>query len=182
MRRFFSYSACLLLGTSIVTPVLAQDDAEDWQVPVTVGKDGWMRYVNGRFGCAIPVPPGMVATRPPDNGGGQGFNTPDGKVRIAVWGSFNVDGLGDVEARWAQELADKGQTITYKHKTKGWFVISGVTKDGTGFYMRYAADAKYCAGWEIAYPQVEEKRYVPWVERIAKGFEAGLGRGDDKLE
>ena len=141
-----------------------------------------MRYENPRFGVSIPVPPGMVASRPPENGGGQEFATPDGKVRLLVWASFNVDGQGDLDVRWAHELADRGQTLTYKRKAKSWFVVSGVTKDGTGFYMRYDANAKYCSAWEIAYPQAQEPKYVPWVERIAKGCQPRLGQGEDRVQ
>ncbi len=155
---------------------------EKWEVPVTVGKDGWGIYRNPRFGMVIPVPPGMVPQRPPDNGDGQAFTTPDGKVSLTVYGSFNVDNLGDVEARWKEALAEPGRTITYKRKTDGWFVISGVTQDGTGFYERYVADSKYCSGWVLAYPQSGEKTYSAWVERIAKGYEPRLGQGVDRID
>jgi hypothetical protein len=181
MKR--SHSFCLLLaGLSLClssAPSRAEDEA--WQVPVTLGKDGWMTYQNFRFGSIIPVPPGMLAQRPPDNGGGQSFTTADGKATLSVFGSFNVDGNGDLDARWKEDLAEPGRTITYKRKADGWFVISGVNQDGTGFYERYAANSKYCAGWRMTYPQEAEKKYAPWIERIAKGFEPRLGKGEDTV-
>ena len=177
MRLFtvLSLSACLF-----VLPSGAADDQEEaWQVPVSVGKDGWLLYANARFGFVIPVPPGMKALRPPDNGGGQAFESADGKVKLTSFGSHNVDHMGDVEAAWKQELAAENRKITYRKKSDGWYVVSGTGSDGTGFYTRYDANATHSAGWTITYPQAEEKRYTAWIERIAKGFQARLGKGAD---
>lgn len=43
------------------------------------------------------------------------------------------------------------------------------------------ADKNYCAGWTISYPQLEEKTYQAWTERIARGYEPSLGKGDDTI-
>lgn len=141
-----------------------------------------MFYRNARFGFVLPVPPGMKALRPPDNGGGQAFETLNGKVKLVSWASFNVDGLGDVQRRWEEELAGSERTINYKRKTASWYVVSGVLEDGTGFYTRYTADKSHACGWSITYPQNEEKKYAAWVERIAKEHEARLGQGVDRVE
>ena len=159
-----------------------QEEEEAWQIPVTVGNDGWLFYTNGRFGVAFPVPPGMKALRPPDNGGGQAFATADGKVTLTGGGSFNVDDMGSIENRWKDSLAEPNRTITYKVKKANWYVISGVTKAGLGFYERYDANDKYCAGWSMTYPQVDDKKYAPWIERIAKGYEPRFGKGHDGVE
>ncbi|RBP42680.1 hypothetical protein DES53_106389 [Roseimicrobium gellanilyticum] len=159
-----------------------QAEEEKWDVPLEADKDGWKIYRNARFGMVLPVPPGLTPTRPPDNGDGQAFKSADGKVTLLVYGSFNIDGLGDVAARWKTALAAPDRTITYKRKTEEWYVVSGVTKDGIGFYERYTANSKYCSGWEMTYPQSEEKKYSTWIERIAKGYEARLGKGVDTLE
>lgn len=180
-----------LSALTVLTPLqiraqkeTAAEETEAWQVPVTLGQDGWMLYENPRFGSLIPVPPGMVALRPPDNGDGQAFQSPDGQVRLIVYGSFNVDHFGDVETRWKADLAEPGRTLTYKRKTETWYVLSGVIEDGSGtaFYERYTANAQYCSGWKITYPQAQEKKYSAWVERIAKGYQPRLGQGEDTLE
>lgn len=176
------FAAAARAAEPATAPAAAQhDDDETWQVPVTVGKDGWLLYHNARFGFVVPVPPGMRPLRPPDNGDGQVFVSADGKVQLTASGGFNVDHFGDVEARWQDALADPGRTLTYKRKTAAWFVISGVTKDGTGFYERYTADHNSCASWSMTYPQAEEKKYAAWIERIAKGYAARLGKGQDTL-
>lgn len=145
-------------------------------------KAEWQTYKNPRFGMSLPVPPGMTAQRPPENGDGQTFRSADGKAELLTWGSFNIDGIGDVEKRFESALVEPGRTITYKKKTEKWFVISGTRKDGTAFYERYDADKKFCAGWLITYPQADEKSYAPIVERIAKDYSANLGKGTDITE
>lgn len=146
---------------------------------MTLGKDGWMIYENPRFGFVLPVPPGMVALRPPDNGDGQEFATSDRKVKLTGWGCFNADDVAGIEARWKAALAEPERTITYKRKTATWFVVSGVAKNGAGFYERYSADKRYGSGWTMTYPQAEGKRFEPWIERIAAGYQARLGKGQD---
>lgn len=160
----------------------ASNDEESWQIPVTVGKDGWLFYTNGRFGTAFPVPPGMRAQRPPDNGGGQSFVSADGRVTLTGGGFFNVDGMGSIENSWKHALAVPNRTITYKVKKANWCVVSGVTKEGMGFYERYDANEKYASGWFMTYPQADEKKYAPWIERIAKGYQPRLGKGYDTSE
>lgn len=151
------------------------------RVPLALAQDGWKRYENPRFGFVIPVPPGLVAEEPPANGDGQAYTSPDGRIRLAAWGSFNIDGFSDVEERWKEALAVEGRTVTYQRRTAGWFVVSGVEADGTHFYFRHNADANYAAGWFITYPAEAEKEVSAWIERIAKGYEARLGKGADTI-
>lgn len=160
----------------------AQENEENWQVPVTLGQDGWMIYENARFGAVIPVPPGMRALIPPANGDGQTFYSLDNSVRLTVYSAFNVDGNGDLDTRYKSDQNLPGRKVTYKRKTKDWFVISGVSEDGTGFYERFTSNKKYVSGWTFSYPQAEEKKYALWVERIAKGYQPRLGQGEDRLE
>ena len=181
MHPRVSISAVLIFA-ALLLPGSAQPGDEAPAVPLTAEKDGWRIYKNPRFGMVLPVPPGMTAQRPPDNGGGQAFLSADGKAELLTWGSFNIDGIGDVAKRWEAALIEPGRTITYKRKTEKWFVISGTRKDGSAFYERYDADGKYCAGWLVTHPQEEEKKWSALIERIAKGYAANLGKGVDTLE
>lgn len=186
MNSLSATATLVFLASVCAVPVGAQHSdgkPEDKpEVPLTATKDGWQNYRNPRFGMLLPVPPGMTAQRPPDNGDGQAFRSKDGKAELITWGSFNIDGIGDVDKRWESALIEPGRTITYKRKTEKWFVISGTRKDGTAFYERYDADKKYCAGWLVNYPAAEEKAWSALVERIAKGYEANLGKGVDTVE
>ncbi len=145
-------------------------------------EDGWGRYENPRFGFVLPVPPGMKAEPPPTNGDGRAFVSADGTVALVAFAGFNLDGDSDVKVRWKEELAVEGRTITYKKKEANWFVVSGIESDGSHFYLRHAADAKYAATWLIRYPASREAEVSAWIERIADGYEARLGKGDDTIE
>ena len=123
----------------------------------------------------------MAALRPPDNGDGQEFATPDRKVKLTGWGCFNSDDVAGIEAIWKAALAEPDRTITYKRKTGTWFVVSGVAKDGTGFYQKYSADKRHGSGWTMTYPQADVKKTESWIERIAAGYQARLGKGLDGL-
>lgn len=175
-------TAFLLLAALPLAAQTAEKKTEPTTTPLATAKGEWQVYRNPRFGMQLPVPPGMTAQRPPDNGDGQTFRSADGKAELLTWGSFNIDGIGDVARRFEAALIEPGRTITYKRKTEKWFVISGTRKDGTGFYERYDADKNHCAGWLISYPQEEEKTYSVIVERIAKGYQANLGKGSDTRE
>ncbi|RYD38250.1 MAG: hypothetical protein EOP87_01930 [Verrucomicrobiaceae bacterium] len=181
MKLRASISAALILAACVPT-ASAQPDGDGPEINLTAEKDGWQIYRNPRFGMVLPVPPAITAQRPPDNGGGQAFRSADGKAELLTWGSFNIDGIGDVAKRWEAALIEPGRTITYKRKTDKWFVISGIRKDGSAFYERYDADEKYCAGWLVTHPQEEEKKWSALIERISKGYAANLGKGVDTLE
>lgn len=181
-RTGIRFPAFLFILLAVLCPAsLPAQNEEKEKAPLATGKDEWTTYRNPRFGMVLPVPPGMIAQRPPDNGGGQAFRSADGKAELIVWGSFNVDHLGDITARWKTALLEPGRTITYKRQTEKWFVISGTRKDGTAFYERYDADKNHCAGWLITYPQAEEKTYSALIDRIAKGYKANLGKGEDHI-
>jgi hypothetical protein len=97
-----SLAVLMVLPISLMPRLAGEGGPVDhWTVPVELGADGWLSYRNPRFGFILPVPPGMKALRPPENGGGQSFTTMDGKVRVAGWSSFNVEGSGDVDRLWA---------------------------------------------------------------------------------
>ena len=160
----------------------AEEKDDTPMVSVEVGDDGWLHYQNSRFGFSISVPPGMTALRPPENGSGQEFRSLDGKVKVLVYGHFNLDGFGSVEESRKRELIEGERTITYKRKKANWYVVSGVYDNGTGFYQRYDANENHYAGRLITYPQAEEKKYSPWIERMAKSFKPNFGKGLDSID
>ena len=166
----------------IIPMRITAEEEDEWRVPVTLGADGWMYYENARFGTAFPVPPGMKALRPPDNGGGQAFASIDGKITLTGGGSFNVNEDPTIESSWKYAVKVPDRTITYQVKKDNWYVISGTTKDGKGFYEKFIINKKYQAGWSMTYPLADEKKCSLWIERIAKGFDPRFGKGHDRVE
>lgn len=143
---------------------------------------GWGRYQNARFGFVIPVPPGLQGGREPDNGGGQAWSSADGRINLVAWGSFNVDQMSDITPRYGEELSVPERKFTYKQRSDSWFVVSGIEEDGTHFYIRHDADANHAAGWQITYPASADAQVSAWIETIAKGWQARLGKGADRIE
>lgn len=142
-------------------------------------EEKWKTYTNARFGFRLSHPPGLVASRAPDNGGGQEFHTKDKEFSVATFAHFLQEG-DTLEKLWAEEVKQLGKTVTYKKKGDSWYVVSGV-KDGTEFYHKtYVKDGNF-ASFQITHPQAKAKQYDPWVEKIAKGFVPFLAGDYDRL-
>ena len=149
---------------------------------VLAAETEWKEYVNARFGFRLSYPAILVASREPDNGGGREFHTPDKSFSLAAYAHFFVDDVDSFEDRWQNELKSNGDTITYKKKTKTWYVVSGVAKDGTEYYHKLQVNGKNWAAFDITYPHSQHEKYDAWVERIARSFVPFLPGDYDRLE
>lgn len=143
----------------------------------------WKKYENGRFGFVVSYPAILVAGPEPTNGGGREFHTADKEFSLATFAHFFVPDSGDsFEGRWKDELETPDVTITYKKKAATWYVVSGVTKDGTEYYHKLYTKGANWAAFHITYPHAKNKKYDPWVTRIEKSF-IPFQEGDfDRLE
>ena len=142
------------------------------------------KYVNERFGFSLSYPATLIASRAPEDGAGREFHTANKEFSLVAQGQFL--GTGDegdsLDKRWQDELDSLGDTITYKKKTETWYVISGVTKDGTEYYHKLCIKGGNWAGFNITYPHAKNKQYSPWVERIEKSFVPFLKGDFDRVE
>jgi hypothetical protein len=148
------------------------------------GKDApWKEYVNERFGFSLRYPATLTAGRTPENGAGLEFHTADKEFSLLAEGGFlHVDEGDSLNKRWQDELDSLGDTITYKKKTDTWYVISGLTKDGTEYYHKLYTKGGNLAAFNITYPHAKNKLYDPWVERIEKSFVPFLKGDFDRAE
>ena len=143
----------------------------------------WKKYTNARFGFVLMYPPVLVAGREPTNGGGREFHLPNKEFSVATSAHFFVPDSGDsFDKRWEEELQIPDVNITYKKKADNWYVVSGVAKDGTEFYHKLYRKGSNWAAFEITYPHAQNKKYDPWVTRIAKEFVPFLAGDYDRLE
>jgi hypothetical protein len=149
----------------------------------SAGEQAWKKYRNARFGFLLVYPPDLVAGPEPTNGGGREFHSADKQFSVATAAHFFVPESGDsFEKRWEEELKVPEVNITYKKKTDNWYVVSGVSKDGTEFYHKLYRKGSNWAAFEITYPHTQNKRYDRWVTRIAKEFIPFLAGDYDRLE
>lgn len=129
------------------------------------------KYANARFGFVLTCPKELVAGKEPANGAGREFHTSDGEFSVLAQGHFLRKDEGDTfDKRWADELKELGDTVTYKKKAATWFVVSGVTKNGVEFYRKFYAKGSNWVALEITYPHAQNKKYDPWVSKIEKSF------------
>ena len=105
---------------------------------------------------------------------GCSFQTPDGDFAVeAVAENPAGDGAGEkLEVRMAKELELMGDTVSYKTSGESWFVISGVTSDGTEYYRKGFTDGRQWISLRITYPHARNEKFDPWVKRIEKSFVA----------
>jgi hypothetical protein len=125
----------------------------------------------------------LIAGREAMNGDGREFRSADGEFSVSAVAHFFAPDSGDTfDKRWQEELDTPDVTITYKKKTPNWYVVSGVTKDGTEYYHKLYRNGANWAGFHITYPHTKNKKYDPWVEQIAKRF-IPFRKGDfDRVE
>lgn len=146
---------------------------------LNAAEERWQTYTNARFGFRLVHPPGLVASRPPENGDGREFHTKDKEFSLRAYGHFLQKG-DTLEKLWNEELKDLGAAVTYKKKGADWYVVSGV-KDGTEFYHKTFTKEGNFSAFRITYPHAKAKQYDPWVERIAKSFVPFLKGDFDRI-
>jgi len=139
--------------------------------PINAADVRWKEYDNARFGFVLKYPGSLVASREPTNGDGREFHSRDREFSVAAMAHFFVPDSGDsFEARWKEELETPDVAINYKKKADTWYVVSGVSKDGTEYYHKLYTKGANWAGFHITYPHAKGKKYQDWVTRIEKEF------------
>lgn len=143
----------------------------------------WREYKNGRFGFLLSYPAALIASREPENGAGREFHTADKAFSLSAQAHFlSPDTSETFDSNWNEELNTPGVTITYKKKTKDWYVVSGVTKQGTEYYHKFYAKRGNWVELAMTYPHAQNAKYDKWVEQIAKRFVPFLEGDYDRVE
>jgi hypothetical protein len=139
-------------------------------------QDAYRTYHNDRFGVSADVPRDWRAGRPPDNGDGLKFTSPDGAATIIVSGSYRMaDSVA--EALDSEQAADEGETITYQTRAPRMAVISGM-RGQTVFYRKVVLSCKdeVMNRLSIEYPLARKQQFDALVSHVAAslhGVEAG---------
>ena len=100
------------------------------------------------------------------------FQTPDGEFSVEAIAarSSRKERNETLDARMQKETELLGGTVTYKKLGHNWFVLFGVTPDGTEYYRKlFMNDARWVT-LRMTYPRVQHKKYGKWVARIDKIF------------
>ena len=149
-----SASAVLLIGAT-----WSQAEEETWNACSSPSTD----YV-------LQVPASLIRSTAPA-ATGCAFQTADSE--------FNVEAVVDpkaaqegetIESRMQKEIELMAGTVTYQKKGDAWFVLSGVTPDGTEYYRKHYSKGPRWVTLRITYPHAQNKKYDKWVTRMEKTF------------
>jgi hypothetical protein len=144
-------------------------------VATATAQQRWTTYANPRFGTTIDYPADLFVARdpPPDNGDGQAFRSRNGRIHLAVWGRYNVD--GNSPQQYVDDYVEKDGGITYRQITARHFIVSGL-RNGDIFYQRcnFAAppgDVVDC--FKTTYPAADKAAMDAVVARLSQSLRSG---------
>ncbi len=100
------------------------------------------------------------------------FQTPDGEFSVEAIAehSSRKEHKESLDARMQKEIELLGGTVTYKRKGDTWFVLFGVTPDGTEYYRKLFVNDSRSVTLRMTYPRTQHKKYGKLVARIDKIF------------
>lgn len=131
----------------------------------------WSHYGNARFQYGIDIPPGFSSVAESDNGDGGVSVPPDGRAKLAVWGSYLVDQSFAAETQWRiAQARDDGWTITYRKQRARWAVWSGIKGNRIVYQRAIAACHDAAAYVRIEYDKDQATAFDPIVARLSKSL------------
>lgn len=155
-RRFRFFTALIFI---VATTERLQSEEEKWNVCSTPKTE-----------FALPVPASLIHSTAA-TATGCSFQTSDGEFNVeAVEPSDATAQSETLERRMQKEIDLLGGTVNYKKKGDTWFVLSGVTPDGTEYYRKLFTNGTRWVTLRITYPHAQHKKYDRWVTRIEKTF------------
>jgi hypothetical protein len=138
-------------------------------------EDAYRTYRNDRFGVSADIPRDWRAGRPPDNGDGLKFTSPDGMATITVSGSYRIaDSVA--EALSSEQAPDEGETVTYQTRGPRMAVVSGMRGERI-FYRKVVLSCKdqVMNRVSIEYPLARKQQFDALVSHVAASLQGGPG-------
>ncbi len=133
-------------------------------------EETWSACSTPKTQFVLQVPASLIHSTAP-TATGCSFQTPDGEfnVEAVVQSEPSVEGE-TIDSRMQKEIELLADTVTYKKKGGTWFVLSGVTPDGTEYYRKLFTNGSEWVTVRITYPHAQNKKYDRWVTRMEKTF------------
>jgi hypothetical protein len=149
-----SVIACLIIA------VTATGEEEKWSICSTPQTQYKLQVPDSLIHSTAPTATGCT------------FQTTDGEFTVeAVAQSSDAGAQSEtIDARMHKEIDLLAGTVTYQKKGDNWFVLSGVTTDGTEYYRKQFTNGEQWVTLRITYPHMRNKKYDKWVTRIEKTF------------
>lgn len=125
--------------------------------------------------CSVPtaqfklqVPASLTHSAAP-TATGCSFQTPDGEFTVEAVLQSATDNE-TLESKMQKELDLLSGKVDHKKKEDNWFLLSGVTSDGTEYFRKLFTHNGQWVTLRITYPHAARRKYDHWVERIEKTF------------
>lgn len=132
-------------------------------------EESWNTCSTPKTQYLLQVPASLVRSTAPA-ATGCAYQTPDGEFNVEAVVQKDASADETLEERMQKEMELLAHTVTYKKKGDAWFVLSGVTSDGTEYYRKLFTDGSQWVTLRITYPHVRNKKYDKWVTRMEKTF------------
>lgn len=139
----------------------------------------WQPYVNDRFGASIDVPADYKAGKPPANGDGLTFTSPEGDATIAVWGALARvmdESFADYAKRLVSYDKNDGWEVSYSAGKDDWYAFSGSKADRI-FYEKLikACNGDIANHVRLEYPAARKLEFDPIVKHVGKSLHSEKG-------
>src|SRR5881394_829158 len=135
------------------------------------GEEGaWKTCSTPKAQFALQIPASLIHSTAP-TATGCSFQTPNSEFTVEAVTQTEAAVEGEtLESRMQKEVDLLAGTVAHKKKGDDWFVLSGVTPDGTEYYRKLFTDGSQWVTLRITYPHVRNKKYDKWVTRMEKTF------------
>jgi hypothetical protein len=141
-------------------------------------EDGWVPYVNERFGFSFSYPAAVFQpAHRSEAGDGEAFRAIEGDGRLLAGAFENDDGHTLESYRgFIRERSYSGFEVSYAPRGRTWFVLSG--ESGTQvFYEKvmFSCGGRVINSFALIYPIASKRRFDAIVEGIENSFRPGRG-------
>ena len=141
-------------------------------------EERWVTYQNSRFGYSLYYPAALFdAGQLPENGGGQTFNSKDGRAKIVVFGTQNTEKFTPAQYRDVILKEFGGyDRMDYSPTGQTWFVLSGFRGENI-YYQKvmFSCGNRIINALSITFPTAEKPVYERLIEIIEDKFKPGRG-------
>ena len=128
---------------------------------------GYKRYKNDRYGFSIDFPENFVANKPPVNGDGLSFTSPDSRTVLSLSGGNN----SGIKLKEYLQIASRGKNVN-SVSGDDWFVVNW-KENGNITYCKMFVGSSSHNSFTITYPEDQKKAYDAIVSNLESTFKPG---------
>src|SRR6202022_2737832 len=119
-------------------------------------EDEWVRCSTPKTEFVLEIPASLIHS-PAPTPTGCAFQTPDGEFNVEAVAPSETPVEGEtVESRMQKEIDLLSGTMTSKKKGDTWFILSGVTPDGTEYFRKLFTNGSQWVTLRITYPHAQD--------------------------